>query len=263
MLVRCPCEHCAEGIEFEGDDLSEDNCIVPCPHCGLDTKLVIARDPPPQAHQGASGNMLNNANEGPGLLDIYNDKSRPWEERREAAKAYLRAARPQLDALAKENAEMIRKYERTAKVRWRNDELELDGDRVIIRRRGLANALAVGLNGERTIYISTLTSVQMKSAGAFSPGYILFTYAGSKPFMGGIIEATQDPDAFIFDPSSNGQVAAFKANVENIMRESRQPIQSPASPVTLADELRKLAELRQQGVLSQEEFDVAKKKLLG
>ena len=231
MLVQCLCEHCAERIEFESNDLTEDNRIVPCPHCGLDTKLVINNEQP-QIHQNASP---NSANEGHGLLDIYNDKSRPWEERREAAKSYLRAAKPQLEAMAKEGAEFVRKYERTAKIRWRNDELELDNDRVIIRRRGVANALAAGMNGERTIFISTLTSVQMKTAGAFSPGYILFSYAGSKPFMGGVIEATQDPDAFLFDPASNGQVAAFKTKVENIIKQSRQtahlPLLRPHSPM--------------------------------
>jgi hypothetical protein len=80
--------------------------------------------------------------------------------------------------------------------------------------------------------------------------------------MGGLIEATQDPDAFIFERALNDQVAIFKAKVENIVRVSKQASQSTASPATLADELRKLAELKQQGILSQEEFDVAKKKLL-
>jgi len=141
------------------------------------------------------------------------------------------------------------------------DELELSGDSVIIRRRGVANALAVGLQGDRTILISALTSIQMKPCGIFSVGYILFSYAGSRPFMGGVIEATQDPDAFIFDRSLNDQVTAFKAKVEQIMKDSKK---TPAaySSGTLTDELRKLAEFKDQGILSQAEFEAAKKKLL-
>lgn len=93
-------------------------------------------------------------------------------------------------------------------------------------------------------------------------GYILFSYAGSKPFMGGIWEATQDPDAFLFTSDLNGQVAEFKAKVEARMREAKQPAPAHNSSVSLTDELRKLAELRQEGILSQEEFEAAKKKLL-
>jgi hypothetical protein len=200
-----------------------------------------------------------------GWTAIAADTSRPLQER---LAAFI-AGSPQRQ---REDAAMwaelnaiessIRERETRDKIRWRSDELELDGDKIIIRRRGLANALAVGLSGERTILISTLTAVQVKPAGLLSPGYILFSYAGNKPFMGGVIEATQDPDAFIFDRPLNARVAAFKAKVEKVMRDSRQAAPASNAPSTLADELRKLADLKQQGVLTQEEFDMAKKKLL-
>lgn len=142
------------------------------------------------------------------------------------------------------------------------DSLKLEGDCVKIHRRGIANALAAGLNGERTILISSISSVQIKPAAWLSPGYILFSYAGSKPFMGGLIEATQDPDAFIFGQESNEEIAEFKMKVEEKIRESRcpAPISNP-SRASLPDEIRKLAELKQQGLLSQEEFEAAKRKL--
>jgi hypothetical protein len=267
MLVRCSCEHCAERIEFEADDLTEENCIVACPHCGLDTKLAIDREGPLPIPEDAGGKVFNDLGEELEFLESL--KAKPPAEAMAAYRAYSKANKGTWECRQKEMHDMVtrltasvRKDETTAKIRWRNDEMELDSDRIIIRRRGMANALAVGLNGERTILISTLTAIQMKPAGLFSPGYILFSYAGSKPFLGGVIEATQDPDAFIFDPASNDQVAAFKAKVEKIMRDSRQSATASNSPATLGDELRKLAELKQQGILSQEEFDMAKKKLL-
>ena len=112
------------------------------------------------------------------------------------------------------------------------------------------------------INISTLIGIQMKPGGLFSHGYILFSYAGSKPFVGGIFAATQDPDAFIFGQELNEQVAEFKAKVEKIMQDSRQTVPAVTVQENLADELRKLAELKQQGILSEEEFDAAKRKLL-
>lgn len=141
------------------------------------------------------------------------------------------------------------------------DELELSGESVIIRRRGAANVLAVGLGGDRTIAISSITSIQLKMGG-WMPGYILFSYAGSKPFNGGIIEATQDPDAFIFEKKLNEQVGEFKNKVEEIMRSKKAAVLGGASS-NLTDELMKLADMKNKGVLSDSEFEAAKKKLLG
>ena len=139
-------------------------------------------------------------------------------------------------------------------------ELELVNNAVVIRKRGFANAMASGINGERSIPISTITAIQLK-LGGWVAGYILFSYAGSKPFAGGIIEATHDPDAFLFDKSHNDEITAFKAKVEQLMRESKT-----TSPVTvapsLAEEIRKLSALKDEGILSQEEFNSAKRRLL-
>jgi hypothetical protein len=46
MIAKCSCQHCGEYIEFESDNLAEENSIVPCPHCGVKTKLVVAVPPP-------------------------------------------------------------------------------------------------------------------------------------------------------------------------------------------------------------------------
>jgi dsDNA-specific endonuclease/ATPase MutS2 len=82
--------------------------------------------------------------------------------------------------------------------------------------------------------------------------------------MGGVWEATQDPDAFLFNKEQNAGIAEFKSKVEEEMREAKQPAPAPANnaPASLTDELRKLAEFKNQGILSQAEFEAAKKKLL-
>ena len=241
MIAKCNCRHCEGGIEFNANELTEENCIVACPHCGQETKLSVDTE---------------------GLLSTAQDKSKPIEDRVAAFKARMEATKPERDARLKELEEYLKKDATTAKIWSKLDELELAGDKVIIRRRGVANMLASGLNGERMINISTLTGIQMKPGGLFSPGYILFWYAGSKPFVGGIFAATQDPDAFIFGQELNEQVAEFKAKVEKIMQDYRQTVPAVTVQENLADELRKLAELKQQGILSEEEFDAAKRKLL-
>lgn len=39
--VTCRCQHCDGHIEFDANELTEENSIVPCPHCGLETKIFI------------------------------------------------------------------------------------------------------------------------------------------------------------------------------------------------------------------------------
>jgi hypothetical protein len=41
QYVTCRCEHCEGPIEFDANELVKENSIVPCPHCGLQTKISI------------------------------------------------------------------------------------------------------------------------------------------------------------------------------------------------------------------------------
>ena len=254
-LVTCRCQHCDGGIEFDANQLGEEGCDIPCPHCGLETKLFI----PQVVVSKTAETSTSNANE---LLSFAQDKSNSLQARIAAFKSYTVANKPNRDAELKQIEDFLKKHESTAKIHWNQDELVLAVDKVIIRKRGLANALASGMNGERTILIASITAMQLKSAGLITPGYILFSYAGSKPFMGGVLEATQDPDTFLFGRELNAQVADFKVKVEKIMRDAKQSVPTSNSTATLTDEIRKLAELKQQGLLSQEEFEAAKRKLL-
>ena len=273
MFIKCSCQHCGAGIEFDSGELSAENCIVPCPHCGLDTTLAIDLE----ARISIIIHESNSLEERSAAFKSLMAATKPEDSRRalfaailasttpqdkKAVFAHLMADSPEDISRTKQVQDMVNGYESTARIVSINDVLELAVDRVVIRRRGLANALAVGLYGERSIVISTLTSIQMTPGGLFSPGYILFTYAGSRPFMGGLIEATQDPDAFIFESALNDQVSDFKAKVEKIMLRSRPSSLGSVAPSSLADEIRKLSELRGQGLLSQAEFDAAKQKLL-
>jgi len=39
--VICRCQSCDGNIEFDANQLTEENSIIPCPHCGLGTKLSV------------------------------------------------------------------------------------------------------------------------------------------------------------------------------------------------------------------------------
>lgn len=239
QVVNCPCQHCFEAIEFDASGLVEENSLVQCPNCGQETKLFI---PPPDDNLAAP---------------VQEDEA-ALQKRKADFLALAATRKAEKEAQQKKLEEIADRMV----ICHKEDTLTISGDTVTIQKRGWANALASGMNGDRTIQVSSLTAVQMKPAGMITIGYILFSYAGSKPFMGGIWEATQDPDAFLFTNDLNVQVAEFKAKVERKMRESKETAPANNSTVSLTDELRKLAEFRQQGILSQAEFEAAKKKLL-
>src|SRR5882724_286798 len=48
QYVNCPCQHCKGHIEFDANEFAEENSIVPCPHCGLETKLFLPISLTPQ-----------------------------------------------------------------------------------------------------------------------------------------------------------------------------------------------------------------------
>jgi|SRR5665213_10488 len=289
--VTCRCQHCDTGIEFDATELVEENSIIPCPHCGVETKLFIpqtATSQPSAAPTLADSELeafvdtFTIEKDFLKARDIYDAQTKEklfaiWLKRHpRPTDAELTALMEGLTSDERSQVFNIEGWDETMdflkslqkkkagrmKIVSINNELELANDNIIIRRHGVAHAMAAGLTGERMIPISTLTAIQLKLGAWWSPGFILFSYAGSKPFMGGIIEATQDPDAFIFQKELNDEVSIFKAKVEKILRDSKQVTPTSNSPPALTDEIRKLAELKQQGILSQEEFDAAKRKLL-
>ncbi|MEI8290156.1 MAG: DUF4429 domain-containing protein [Verrucomicrobiota bacterium] len=197
MMTKCPCLNCGGPIQFEANDLADDNRTIACPHCAQETSLFVP----------------------------------------------------------------IHKQVNEMEIRGNNENLELAKDKVIIRRFGTTNAQTTGLNSDRVINISDITGIQMKPAATMS-GYILFSLADSEPFDGGAVEASHHPDAFIFGQESNEEVASFKWKVEQLMHEIHQHPAPKPPQVTLAEELRALAEMKQQGLLTDAEFEVAKKKLL-
>lgn len=60
---------------------------------------------------------------------------------------------------------------------------------------------------------------------------------------------------------NNAQATAIKKFIEESVAKARRP-QQQSSPTSLSDELQKLAKLRDQGILTEHEFQSAKQKLM-
>jgi Short C-terminal domain len=119
--------------------------------------------------------------------------------------------------------------------------------------------------GEKEIRLSSITGIQLKKPG-FTAGYIQFSFPGSKEVNGRrIMEAVKDENTVMAgNKSQYEQMVKAKTLIEEYQNdvEVKEP-QSPLNPSSVADEIKKLAELRDSGILTEEEFSAKKKQLLG
>ena len=136
-------------------------------------------------------------------------------------------------------------------------------DRVTIRRKGLVNVIVMGLKGDKTLYLSDITSIQFKKAG-ITAGYIQFSIPGGVEGSGGVFDAVQDENTITF--KENDKLAE---EIVSYLNGQLRKIKSPTpqtttivNQVSVADELMKFKGLLDAGILTQQEFDKKKSELL-
>lgn len=139
-----------------------------------------------------------------------------------------------------------------------NGQIELSGNKVIIRRKGALSFLSQGLKGDKEIMISSISSIQFKKPGVTN-GYIQFTFMGGKEAKGGVFQAASDENTVMFNAKQQPDFERIKEEIENRM----QAGSVTSSTLSDADEIAKFADLRDKGVLTEEEFQQKKKQILG
>jgi len=146
-----------------------------------------------------------------------------------------------------------------------NGELELGSDRLMIRRRGVMSFVTHGLQGDKEIYLHRITSIQLKHAGPLTKGYIQFAFEGGHEAKRGIFEAAGDENTVFFTTVQEPDFIAVKNAVDQRLAALRSASFRPATGVVggSVGDLERLAELRARGLLTDEEFALAKRKLLG
>jgi len=141
--------------------------------------------------------------------------------------------------------------------------LEVFEDRVTIAPKGVIGFLSKGIKGTKEIPFTSIIAVQFKEADDLFNGYLQFTIPGGNESRGGILAATQDENTFMFSHTKNNtRILEIKEYIDSAVRKSNIP-QAAAPTATLSDELQKLAQLKQQGLLSELEFQDAKRRLIG
>jgi len=143
------------------------------------------------------------------------------------------------------------------------DLLEVFEDKVTITPTGVLGFLNKGLKGAKEIPFASIIAVQFKEAGALFSGYIQFTIPGGNESKGGLFAAAQDENTFVFaETHNNPAVREIKEYIDTAIKRSRIT-QYSTNTTSLSGELQKLAQLKSQGILSEEEFQLAKLKLIG
>jgi len=93
-FVVCRCQHCDGKIEFDANLLVEANSRVPCPHCGLETKIFVPNPqtaiqtapspaPRPVSRPVSAYVTISVSSSGVSNAEKFNDPNNPW--RNEAA----------------------------------------------------------------------------------------------------------------------------------------------------------------------------------
>jgi hypothetical protein len=143
------------------------------------------------------------------------------------------------------------------------DLVEVFDDKVTIMPKGVIGFLNKGLKGTKTIPFSSISAVQFKEAGVLVNGYLQFTIPGGRESRGGVFSATKDENTFMFRKKENALAIQIKEYIEAKTRELRVVQKTGGQAASsIPDEIQKLADLRDRGILSEQEFQSAKTRLI-
>jgi len=157
---------------------------------------------------------------------------------------------------------------RVITVKGHNGQVTFDGEFVTISRKGGLARMSVG-KGDKRFPLSSIVAVQYKPPGAMVNGFISFTLPGGNEgrskFGRQTTDAATDENSVIVRKSQDSEFKVLRDAIETALavRSRPQPtVMHAAAPLDVADQLTRLAALRDQGILSEEEFAAQKSRLL-
>jgi Short C-terminal domain len=117
--------------------------------------------------------------------------------------------------------------------------------------------------GEKEIRIKSITGIQIKKPGLMS-GFIQFAFSGSSEQKGrSVFDAAKDENTIMIANKSQYEMMLRVKELVEQYQDQAENISTPQAQSSTADELKKLAELKDLGILTEEEFTAKKKQLLG
>ena len=147
-------------------------------------------------------------------------------------------------------------------VKGHNGSIVFDGKKIIIKRNGVVALLTQGFKCDKEIYIKQISSIQLKQAGLLTSGYIQFAFSGGKENKGGLLDAGKDENTVIFTKKQQPDFLKLKEELEKAILNQNTSTTTIKNNSNL-EELEKLASLKDKGIITNEEFEIKKKELLG
>jgi hypothetical protein len=146
-----------------------------------------------------------------------------------------------------------------------NGTIHFDGQTVTIERTGFNARVFVG-GGEKRIPITSITAVQWKKAG-LTAGFIQFTVPGGNEVRSRSgrqsRDALHDENSVTFHARQMPAFEPIRAAIEQaIAARHNAPQAAPAAAASIGDELAKLAALREQGIITDADFEAGKARIL-
>jgi hypothetical protein len=140
-----------------------------------------------------------------------------------------------------------------------NGQLELLETKIRIKRKGFVSLLTQGLKGDKEILLKQISSIQFRKASVFTNGYIQFSFLGGLETKRGLFDAVNDENTIMFNKRQMTGFEEIKSTIESKIDE----IENKKAMEHSINDLEKLAELREKGIISEEEFEAKKKQILG
>jgi hypothetical protein len=140
-------------------------------------------------------------------------------------------------------------------------------DCVSFAPKGALGFMTKGMQGERKIFYSDMSSIQFKKSSSLLSGFIEFYFAGhnTQKQGGGLFAGTNNENRFTFYNKFLPDMEKIRDYIQGKINEKNAPqnvvVQSAAA--SGADELLKFKQLLDAGVITQDEFDAKKKQILG
>lgn len=144
-----------------------------------------------------------------------------------------------------------------------NGQITLADDSLTISRKGMLGFLTQGLKGDKRIPYSSISAVQFRKAGSLVNGYIQFSMLGGMESRGGALAAGVDENSVMFRAGQNADFERLRDEIENRVFALKAPQPSHSSVSSAAEQLSKLADLMERGLLTESEFLTEKAKILG
>lgn len=141
--------------------------------------------------------------------------------------------------------------------------LELLKNKIRIKRKGGMAFLLHGLKGDKEIFLNQISSIQFKKAGLFTNGYIQFAFVGGREAKGGIFQATSDENTIMFTKDNQEDFIEIKNTIEEKVFQFQNQDKNNVQTGLGIDDLEKLAKLKDEGTITEEEFQAKKRQILG